>query len=277
MNLLLLGSSGKVGNQLFEEFSKEKFINLYTLSRGNNNSNNTNHKIFDFLDNDLDELNFNVKFDVIINCLGVNIFKKDELICPLYKRCLNFLKSDKYSTWIEISSISVMGFKEPLHKNIRYTSYALNKLKAEKSLIKLSKDFNKNCKIFRFGAVISQRYIENFVKHKFQKFVKLNIFFNFFFDSPYIRITTSEEIYKLIYKTITSDIKKSNIEIYYNNIDVYEILKKKFNDLKIYYINSKLLFLFLFYFNKGFYYKFLSIFHANLNQKDKEIYYKLDI
>ena len=80
MNLLLLGSSGKVGNQLFEEFSKEKFINLYTLSRGNNNSNNTNHKIFDFLDNDLDELNFNVKFDVIINCLGVNIFKKDELI-----------------------------------------------------------------------------------------------------------------------------------------------------------------------------------------------------
>ena len=137
-----------------------------------------------------------------------------------------FLKSDKYSTWIEISSISVMGFKEPLHRNIRYTSYALNKLKAEKSLIKLSKDFNKNYKIFRFGAIISQRYIDNFIKHKFQKFVKLNIFFNFFFDSPYIRISTSEEIYKLIYKTITSNIKKSNIEIYYNNIDVYETLKK---------------------------------------------------
>ena len=277
MNLLLLGSSGKIGTNLFEKFSKIKSINLYSLSRSKVNSNNTNHKIFDILNNDLEELNFNVEFDIIINCLGIDIFKNDKLIFSLYSKCLNLLKSDNNSIWIEISSISVMGFNEPLHSNIRFTSYALDKLKAEKSLIKLSKQFNKNCKIFRFGAVISDKLIENFIQNKFQKFIKLNVFFNFFLNSPYIRITTSEEVFKLIDKTIFTDSKKSNIEIYYNNIDVYEILKKKFTGLKIVYINSKLLFLFLYYLNKDYYYKFLSIFNANLNLKDKEISYNLEI
>ena len=211
MNLLLLGSSGKIGTNLFEKFSKIKSINLYSLSRSKVNSNYTNHKIFDILNNDLEELNFNVEFDIIINCL-YRIFKNDKLIFSLYSKCLNLLKSDNNSIWIEISSISVMGFNEPLHSNIRFTSYALDKLKAEKSLIKLSKQFNKNCKIFRFGAVISDKLIENFIQNKFQKFIKLNVFFNFFLNSPYIRIT-SEEVFKLIDKTIFTDQK-----IKYRNI-----------------------------------------------------------
>jgi len=277
MNLLILGSSGTIGSQLFEKFINKSSINLYTLSRSNNNSNNNNHTIFDFFNNNLDELNFNIKFDVIINCLGVDIFKKDKLIYSVYNKFLNLLKSDKYSIWIEISSISVMGFNEPLHNNLSFTNYAINKLKAENSLIKMSKNFNKKCKIFRFGAVVSNKFIEKFVQDKFQKFIKFNIFFNFFFHSAFIRITTSEEVCRLIDTTIFSGKNESNIEVHYKNLDVYEILKNKFIELKIFNIQNKLIYFSLYYLNKKLYYKFLSIFHANLNFKKKEISYKLEI
>ena len=109
MNILILGGTGKIGNVIFQELSSYKKYNIYTLSKSKNETNAKKHYIFDLFRTDLSDININLNFDIIINCLGVNVFKRKDLIYNIYNKFFNLLISNTKSTWIEISSISTFG------------------------------------------------------------------------------------------------------------------------------------------------------------------------
>lgn len=271
MNILILGGTGRIGKNLYTKLSQIKEYNLFTLSRSKNNFNTSKHYDFDFYENDLSSLEVTYKFEIIINCLGKDIFKNEILTTNIYKKFLNLLNSNFNSSWIEISSISTFGVFNFDKKNPLISDYGKSKLRSEKLLKKLSNKYNKNCTIFKFGAVISTKYIDEFIFNKFNKFKIFIFFINFFRSKPYVRITFIEEIYGLINSIIIDNERKNKSIVAYKNINILDTFKMKNENLYIINLNFKLIYLILFYLNKIFFLKFSSVFNPNLNNNDKEI------
>ena len=271
MNILILGGTGRIGKNLYTKLSQIKEYNLFTLSRRKNNLNTSKHYVFDFYENDLSSLEVTYKFEIIINCLGKDVFKNEILITNIYKKFLNLLNSNLNSSWIEISSISTFGVFNFDKKNPLISNYGKSKLRSEKLLKKLSNKYKKKCTIFNFGAVISIKYIDEFIFNKFNKFNIFIFFINFFRSKPYVRITFIEEIYDLINGIIIDNERKNKSIVAYKNINILDTFKMKNKNLYIINLNFKFIYLILFYLNKMFFLKFSSVFNPNLNNNDKEI------
>ncbi len=276
MNILILGGTGKIGKNIYKRFSLFKEYNLYTLSRSKNPLNIDKHYIFDFHKDDISNFNINISFDIIINCLGSEVYKEETLLKNFFKKFMNLLNSNFESSWIEISSISAFGINNINKEDRLISNYGKSKLLSENLLKDLSKKHNRKCTIFRFGAVIKKDEINNFVFKKFNKFKIFRVFISFFKSEPYLRITLIEDIYELIYKTISEKNKKNKIITTYKNINIHEILRVKYKNLYIINFNYKIIYTCFFYINKIMYIKFSSVFNPNLNSNDKHIFQIID-
>ena len=136
MKILITGSSGFLGNILYQDLKKDNII--YTLNRysGDYNINLVN-----------EVPNFNDKFDLVIHCAGMahkfneidsthyntNVIGTKNLLCALENNI--FLKQ-----FIFISSVSVYGLNEGFlidenHNLMAKDSYGLSKIEAEKAII----------------------------------------------------------------------------------------------------------------------------------------------
>ena len=82
MNILILGSTGLIGNFLFQKFNYHQNFEIFSLSR--KKFNRKNHFTFDVINNQNMQMLNHYKFDIIFNCLGYNA--NNDNVLQFYKK-----------------------------------------------------------------------------------------------------------------------------------------------------------------------------------------------
>ena len=244
MRVLILGSSGVLGNTLNIFLTKKKKINLFFISRKKNDSHYYLEKFSNF--KKLEKLVLKIKPNFIINCLGVTKFHKNYKFTRITKllntdlpKKLSNLCLNKKIYFVHISTDCVfLGNKG---------NYLDNSKKDAKDLYGLSKSKGevKN----KYSATLRTSFIGPEVKSRksllnwflFQK-NEVNGFNKAFFSG-----LTSLELSKIIYKYYISKtnnynsilnvsgykISKYNLLLIINKIFNKKIKVIKFSDFKI--------------------------------------------
>ena len=116
MQVLVLGSSGRLGKHLVKYLIKENFFVYAHYFKNKVNFNSKNVKTIKFDINDIDDINLqylkNIKY--IINCIGElnnksKIYNTNSKSLLLFIKKLKKINSTNIKTWIQISSIGVYG------------------------------------------------------------------------------------------------------------------------------------------------------------------------
>ena len=255
MNILIIGSSGKIGSFLKEKLNKDH--KLYLI-----NKNNINKKI-------------NSKLDLVINCIGSNIYKNKLKIYKIFDIfSKNNLRSEKFK-WIEISTVSIYGLTNETNiknnhkiKSNQLSKYGLNKLNAEDLIINLANKRKFNINIYRFGIVIERKNLDQKIKDIFKRFVYKKVFFNFFKKKTKLKISYLDTIYQILDKDLKSYDKKNFISTYFEEINILPVIKELFNIVFIININLNFFLGFFKIFNYDFFIKLKLLFNNNISEND---------
>lgn len=258
MNILILGSSGKIGSFLKETLEKKHKI--FAVNRSN-----INKKI-------------NQKLDIVINCLGSDIYKNSKQIKKIY----NFYSKDIFRTnnfrWLEISTISIYGvigknmtknFKKNIIPNKKLlTDYGISKLDAENLLIKIAKSRKFRVNIYRFGIVIDRNDLNKKLINIFNRFIYFRIFINFFEKNAKLKVSYLETIFKIINSDIFSLRDKNKITTYFEEIDIYSKIQKIFKIIFLIRIKLSFIYSLLRIFNINNLIKMELLFNSNLSESN---------
>ena len=261
MNILILGSSGKIGSQLSKMLE-------------------TKHKIF-LVDRKNIKKRINKRFDLVINCLGPEIYKNSNDIKRIYNfYSKNIFRSNKFR-WLEISTVSVYGIMENKNLDIfeknkiinksQFSQYGIDKLNGENILIKYAISRNFKVNIYRFGIIIERDNINEKIKSIFKRFVYFRIFINFFDNKMKLKISFLDNIYKIINSDLVKYKDKSKITTYFEEIDISKNIKNIFKIILPIKINIFLFDKILKTLNINFIIKMKLLFNNNISKKNKFI------
>lgn len=201
LKVLVLGSSGSLGNKIFYELKKNKNIQLFHSG--------LNKRKLDFSNKlNLKEFVLNIKPHLIINCIAntnIEDCEKNKLISKkinyrIVKEILN-LKNYKNFDFKCIHFSTDQFYDNELNKEnskiFLNNNYCIHKRMAEIECLK------KNCLVFRinfFGKSLKNKSFSDWVYYSFKQRNKTPVYlFNDVFFNP-LRITTIAKIISLIIK-----------------------------------------------------------------------------
>ena len=263
MNILILGSTGLIGNFLFQKFNYHQNFEIFSLSR--KKFNRKNHFTFDVINNQNMQMLNHYKFDIIFNCLGYNA--NNDNVLKFYKKLAKkFLTPN--AIWVEFGTLSSFKNKN-LSSNFNLTNYGQNKIISENFIKNLSLINNFKLVILKLGATCLKNDYNDFIYKKLNKIIYFNLFFNFYHDKHiFFKITFLEDIYHLCNKIINDRSINYSIIVYFRNFNPLVCLRKINVNLLIFKINFTLVSFILKFLNKNLFIKFNNIFNFKIYDKE---------
>mgnify|MGYP005991361173 CR=1 FL=1 len=231
--ILLTGSSGFIGSNLLENFSKNNEITLVVRKNVKKNiKSNKNIKIIKF--NDYDELHYKlkkIKIDIVIHCAthyvkNHNYKDIDKLIesnILLGNIILENIKIMKVKKFINFSTVWEGNFKINGFINL-YSSYK----KAFSSILNYYKITNPQTKFFElmlsdtYGSNDQRQKLINILRKNYQK----NITTRISSKNLYLNLLNVEDIVSAVEKILNIEIKPGKFVLKNNrNYKVFDIIK----------------------------------------------------
>ena len=231
--ILLTGSSGFIGSNLLENFSKNNEITLVVRKNVKKNiKSNKNIKIIKF--NDYDELHYKlkkIKIDIVIHCAthyvkNHNYKDIDKLIesnILLGNIILENLDNMKVKKFINFSTVWEGNFKINGFINL-YSSYK----KAFSSILNYYKITNPQTKFFElmlsdtYGSNDQRQKLINILRKNYQK----NITTRISSKNLYLNLLNVEDIVSAVEKILNIEIKPGKFVLKNNrNYKVFDIIK----------------------------------------------------
>tara|TARA_Y100000389_G_scaffold177553_1_gene189910 strand:- start:2060 stop:2911 length:852 start_codon:yes stop_codon:yes gene_type:complete len=231
--ILLTGSSGFIGSNLLENFSKNNEITLVVRKNVKKNiKSNKNIKIIKF--NDYDELHYKlkkIKIDIVIHCAthyvkNHNYKDIDKLIesnILLGNIILENIKIMKVKKFINFSTVWEGNFKINGFINL-YSSYK----KAFSSILNYYKITNSQTKFFElmlsdtYGSNDQRQKLINILRKNYQK----NITTRISSKNLYLNLLNVEDIVSAVEKILNIEIKPGKFVLKNNrNYKVFDIIK----------------------------------------------------
>jgi nucleoside-diphosphate-sugar epimerase len=176
LNILITGSNGFIGSNLYNLLSKDLSINLWTLKTKKNKSNSENQIKIDDLKSNFNIINDLKRIDCIIHlaALAHNNFSDEDIYDVNVKSVMklsNQAAKANVKKFIFLSSIKVYGetskdnqeFNEESETSPQ-TSYAKAKLEAERYLLQISQKTNLKISIIRSPLVYGKNAKANLKK-----------------------------------------------------------------------------------------------------------------
>jgi nucleoside-diphosphate-sugar epimerase len=247
MQVLVLGSSGRLGKQLVQYFIKENFFVYahYFKNKINFNSKNVKSIVFDINKPDNISLSYLTNIKYIINCIGElnnqsKIYETNSNSVLLFLQKIKTLNSNNIISWIQISSIGVYGRTKEIKINEETKCYPENdyeksKYQFENFLKSESEDKSLKYIILR-PSIIYGPNIKNNVLNGLIRIANLNFFIipkNKNHLCPFIDV---REVCEIVLQTIKKNKVSNetfNISKNYKIEDIKNAIEKKINK-KIY-------------------------------------------
>ncbi len=200
IKVLILGSSGTLGNQIYRQLIKVKKINLFHTG--------LRKKKFDFTNIfKLEKFLLKIKPDLIINCIAYTNIEKSESFKSLSKK-INFgivknifkikIKKKLNFNFIHISTDQFYNLKKQKFSKEISKLFILNNYSKHKRMAEL-KCIEHNSLILRtnfFGKCIKQKTFSDWIFNSFKKKKKVYLFNDVYFNP--LRIITIAKITSFI-------------------------------------------------------------------------------